>query len=29
MQKDDAGLLDGGASTRHAYEELRRQILFG
>jgi DNA-binding GntR family transcriptional regulator len=25
----DADLLDGGASTRHAYEELRRQILFG
>src|SRR5512132_1467469 len=25
----DVDLLDGGASTRHAYEELRRQILFG
>lgn len=25
----DADLVDGGASTRHAYEELRRQILFG
>ena len=25
----DADALDGGASTRHAYEELRRRILFG
>lgn len=25
----DGDLLDGGASTRHAYEELRRRILFG